>query len=80
MLLHIAKAIARQVGIISEGSYTVDEIAARRSVPVTEVDEYEARAAVVTGTQLKEMTSSDLDHVLKYRSFKFSRGNLILNI
>lgn len=33
-----AKAIARGVGIISEGSRTVEDIAAERGIPVQEVD------------------------------------------
>lgn len=33
-----AKAIAKGVGIISEGSETVEDIAARMGVPVSEVD------------------------------------------
>ena len=33
-----AKAIAKGVGIISEGSETVEDIAARRGVPVSEVN------------------------------------------
>ena len=32
-----AKAIAKTVGIISEGSETVDDIAARLNIPVTQV-------------------------------------------
>ena len=33
-----AKAIAKGVGIISEGSKTVEDIAAERGIPVEEVD------------------------------------------
>ena len=33
-----AKAIAKGVGIISDGSYTVDEIAEQRGVDVADVD------------------------------------------
>lgn len=33
-----AKAIAKGVGIISEGNETVEDIAARRNVPVSEVN------------------------------------------
>ena len=44
-----AKAIAKGVGIISEGSKTVEDIAAERGVPVEEVDPREAKAAVIHG-------------------------------
>lgn len=33
-----AKAIAKSVGIISEGNDTVEDIAARRNIPIEEVD------------------------------------------
>ena len=33
-----AKAIAKSVGIISEGNETVEDIAARLNIPVTEVN------------------------------------------
>ena len=48
-----AKAIAKSVGIISEGSETVDDIAGRLAIPVNEVNPREARAAVVHGGELK---------------------------
>ena len=48
-----AKAIAKSVGIISEGSETVDDIANRLAIPVAEVNPREARAAVVHGGELK---------------------------
>merc|ERR1739838_921911 len=39
-----AKAIARSVGIISEGNETVDDIAARLNIPTSEVNPRDARA------------------------------------
>src|SRR5690606_3487405 len=48
-----AKAIAKSVGIISEGNGTVEDIAERRGVPVSEVDPREAKAVVVHGAELK---------------------------
>ena len=48
-----AKAIAKGVGIISEGSKTVEDIASERGVPVEEVDPREAKAAVIHGEQKK---------------------------
>jgi magnesium-transporting ATPase (P-type) len=44
-----AKAIAKQVGIINEGSQTVEDIAEARGCKVSEVNPTEAIAAVVHG-------------------------------
>merc|ERR1719278_1942001 len=63
-----AKAIAKSVGIISEGSETVDDIANRMAVPVSEVNPREARAAVVHGGELKDLSEKQLDEVLMYHS------------
>ncbi|XP_069768936.1 potassium-transporting ATPase alpha chain 1-like [Narcine bancroftii] len=60
-----AKAIACSVGIISEGSETVEDIAARKRIPVEQVDQSEARAAVISGGQLKDMTSDELVDILR---------------
>ncbi|XP_029375823.1 LOW QUALITY PROTEIN: sodium/potassium-transporting ATPase subunit alpha-1-like [Echeneis naucrates] len=60
-----AKAIAKGVGIISEGNETVEDIAARLNVPISEVNPRDAKACVVHGGELKEMTSEQLDDVLK---------------
>ncbi|CAJ1087526.1 sodium/potassium-transporting ATPase subunit alpha-1 [Xyrichtys novacula] len=61
-----AKAIAKGVGIISEGNETVEDIAARLNVPVSEINPRDAKACVVHGGELKDMTSEQLDDVLKY--------------
>merc|ERR1719250_489466 len=63
-----AKAIAKSVGIISEGMETVEDIAARTNVPVSEVNPREARAAVIHGGELKELGEAQLDEVLMYHS------------
>ncbi|RWS13285.1 sodium/potassium-transporting ATPase subunit alpha-B-like protein [Dinothrombium tinctorium] len=63
-----AKAIARSVGIISEGNETMDEIARRRNIPIEEVDPRQAKAAVMHGQQLKNMTNEDLDNFLQNHS------------
>ncbi|KAJ8013036.1 hypothetical protein DPEC_G00049140 [Dallia pectoralis] len=63
-----AKAIAKGVGIISEGSETVEDIAARLKIPVSEVNSREANACVVHGGLLKEMTPEQLDDILKYHT------------
>lgn len=44
-----AKAIAKGVGIISEGTETVEDIAQRLNIPVEEVNKSDAKAAVVHG-------------------------------
>merc|ERR1712233_17819 len=63
-----AKAIARSVGIISDGQETVEDIAARKNIPVEEVNPREARAAVVHGSDLRDLTEADLDEILKNHS------------
>merc|ERR1712158_271245 len=63
-----AKAIARSVGIISDGQETVEDIAARKGIPVSEVNPREARAAVIHGGEIKELSEKQLDEVLMYHS------------
>jgi len=63
-----AKAIAKSVGIISEGNETVDDIAVRRGVPVSEVNPREAHAAVVHGGELKELSQEQLDKILLHHT------------
>merc|ERR1719320_492435 len=63
-----AKAIARSVGIISEGTETVEDIAARRNCSVKDVNPREARAAVVNGGEIKDMKDKDLDEILMYHN------------
>lgn len=60
-----AKAIAKSVGIISEGNETVEDIANRLNIPIKEVDPRQAKAAVVHGIELRDMTSDQLDDVLR---------------
>ena len=59
-----AKAIARGVGIICEGSKTVEDLAAERGVPVEEVDPRDAKAAVIHGGDLRDMTPAQIDEIL----------------
>ncbi|XP_035390903.1 sodium/potassium-transporting ATPase subunit alpha-1 isoform X2 [Electrophorus electricus] len=63
-----AKAIAKGVGIISEGNETVEDIAARLNIPVGEVDPRDARACVVHGGDLKDMTPEQLDDILHHHT------------
>jgi len=60
-----AKAIAKSVGIISEGNETVEDIAQRLNIPVSEVNPSDAKAAVVHGTELKDLNQDQLDDVLR---------------
>ncbi|MCI4393582.1 hypothetical protein PGIGA_G00159100 [Pangasianodon gigas] len=63
-----AKAIAKGVGIISEGNETVEDIAARLNISTGEVNPREAKACVVHGGELKDMTPEQLDDILKYHT------------
>ncbi|KAG9262152.1 sodium/potassium-transporting ATPase subunit alpha-1-like isoform X1 [Astyanax mexicanus] len=63
-----AQAIAKGVGIISEGNETVEDIAARLNIPVGDVDPRQAKACVVHGAELKEMSPEQLDDVLRYHT------------
>uniref|UniRef100_A0A4W4FZC4 Sodium/potassium-transporting ATPase subunit alpha n=1 Tax=Electrophorus electricus TaxID=8005 RepID=A0A4W4FZC4_ELEEL len=60
-----AKAIAKGVGIISEGTETVEDIAARLNIPVGDVHRREAKACVVHGSELKDMSPEELDDILR---------------
>lgn len=63
-----AKAIAKSVGIISEGNETVEDIAQRLNIPVSEVNPREAKAAVIHGGDLRDLSSDALDEVLRYHT------------
>ncbi|EFB23739.1 hypothetical protein PANDA_020289, partial [Ailuropoda melanoleuca] len=60
-----AKAIAKGVGIISEGNETAEDMAARLQVPISQINTREAKVCVVHGSDLKDMTSEQLDEILK---------------
>ncbi|XP_045149961.1 potassium-transporting ATPase alpha chain 2 [Echinops telfairi] len=63
-----AKAIARSVGIISANSETAEDIAKRLNIAVEQVNKRDAKAAVVTGMELKDMSSEQLDEILANHS------------
>merc|ERR1711931_321881 len=63
-----AKAIARSVGIISEGNETVEDIAERLNIDVSKVNPRDARAAVVHGGELKDMSEKQLDELLLFHT------------
>merc|ERR1711941_179894 len=60
--------IARSVGIISEGTETIEDVAARKGVEVKDVDPREARACVVHGGEIKDMSEKQIDEILMYHS------------
>uniref|UniRef100_A0A8C6XVV1 Sodium/potassium-transporting ATPase subunit alpha n=1 Tax=Naja naja TaxID=35670 RepID=A0A8C6XVV1_NAJNA len=60
-----AKAIAKGVGIISEGNETVEDIAARLNIPVSQVNPRDAKACVIHGTDLKDMPMEQIDEILQ---------------
>ncbi|CRK94927.1 CLUMA_CG008418, isoform A [Clunio marinus] len=69
-----AKAIAKSVGIISEGNETIDDIAQRLNIPVSEVNPRRAKAAVVHGGELRELSQDQLDELLRnHREIVFAR-------
>ncbi|XP_038065477.1 sodium/potassium-transporting ATPase subunit alpha-3-like [Patiria miniata] len=59
-----AKAIAKGVGIISEGNETVEDIAERLGIDASEVNKADAKAVVVHGSELRDITNEELDDIL----------------
>lgn len=69
-----AKAIAKSVGIISEGMETVEDIAIRLGISVDEVNPRDAHAAVVHGGELRDYSQDQLDDIIYYhREIVFAR-------
>lgn len=60
-----AKAIAKSVGIISDGNETVDDIAHRLNIPVSQVNPRNAKAAVIHGGELRDISKAKLDDILR---------------
>uniref|UniRef100_A0A915KEQ0 Cation-transporting P-type ATPase C-terminal domain-containing protein n=1 Tax=Romanomermis culicivorax TaxID=13658 RepID=A0A915KEQ0_ROMCU len=68
------QAIAKSVGIVSEGSETVEDIALRTGVPDDSVDPRSATACVIHGAQLRDMTPDQLDIILTtHKEIVFAR-------
>merc|ERR1712168_163788 len=63
-----AKAIAKSVGIISEGNETIEDIATRLNIPLAEVNPRDAKAAVIHGGELKELSENQLDDILMHHT------------
>uniref|UniRef100_A0A914YY59 P-type Cu(+) transporter n=1 Tax=Panagrolaimus superbus TaxID=310955 RepID=A0A914YY59_9BILA len=69
-----AKSIAKSVGIISEDSITVEDIAASRGCPVDKVNYHEANAAVIHGSDLRTMTPEHFYELINhYQEIVFAR-------
>ncbi|CAF3686878.1 unnamed protein product [Rotaria sp. Silwood1] len=60
-----AKAFARAVGIISENTETVEDIAERLRIPQEQVDPCEAKACVIDGNDFKKMLPAEIDALLR---------------
>ena len=65
-----AKAIAKSVGIISDGNETIEDIASRMNIPLEEVNPRDAKAAVVHGGELKDISEAQLDEILSNTKFE----------
>ena len=63
-----AKAIAKSVGIISAGCKTVEDLASELKIPIEEVNPRQAKACVVNGAELKEISSEQLHEILMYHN------------
>lgn len=69
-----AKAIAKSVGIISEDSETLEDIARKRNVPIQSLDPSESTTIVVQGSQLRDMTAEELEQILRtHKEIVFAR-------
>ncbi|XP_008518698.2 sodium/potassium-transporting ATPase subunit alpha-4 isoform X1 [Equus przewalskii] len=69
-----AKAIAKGVGIISEGTETAEDTTAQLKVHVRQIDSRDVKAIVVHGSDLKDMSSAQLDEILRnYTEIVFAR-------
>merc|ERR1740128_1469910 len=63
-----AKAIAKSVGIISDGMETVEDIAARLNVNVKDVNPRDAKATVIHGGELKDLNERQIDEILMFHT------------
>merc|ERR1711923_286718 len=63
-----AKAIAKNVGIISADTYTVEDIAEQKGIDVKDVNPRDARACVVHGGEIKDMSEKQIDEILMYHT------------
>merc|ERR1739844_547914 len=63
-----AKAIAKNVGIISATTRTVEDYANRLNIPISEVNPRDAHAAVEHGGELKDVSEKQIDEILMYHT------------
>jgi sodium/potassium-transporting ATPase subunit alpha len=61
-----AHAISKSVGIISPENETVSDIAKRLNIPEEKVNPRDAKACVVHGTQIKDMSAEDIDDIIAH--------------
>jgi sodium/potassium-transporting ATPase subunit alpha len=53
---------------ILPGNETVEDIAQRLNIPVSEVNPMDAKAAVVHGSELKDLSQDQLDDILRHHT------------
>merc|ERR1712002_824246 len=65
-----AKAIAKSVGIITEESKTVEDVAEELNIDVSKVNrsQHKINAAVVHGGEIKDLSEKALDEILMYHT------------
>ena len=69
-----AKAIAKGVGIISDGNYTAEDLAQQQKIPIDLVDPKKVSAIVVHGSSLNDMPEEALDEIVRrHREIVFAR-------
>ncbi|EFN77354.1 sodium/potassium-transporting ATPase subunit alpha-2 [Harpegnathos saltator] len=69
-----AMAIAKKVGIISEGHETHYERAILQNKSYTQLTDVDTEAIIITGSELRDMDSGQLDNVIrKYEEIVFAR-------
>uniref|UniRef100_A0A914MSF4 Cation-transporting P-type ATPase C-terminal domain-containing protein n=2 Tax=Meloidogyne incognita group TaxID=654580 RepID=A0A914MSF4_MELIC len=69
-----AKAIARAVGILTENTETIEDVAIRKGCDISEVDPKEASAIVVHGSELRLMTNEQLvELICHHKEIVFAR-------
>jgi sodium/potassium-transporting ATPase subunit alpha len=54
--------------LCAAGNETIEDIAQRLNIPVSEVNPREAKAAVVHGSELRELGHDALDDILRYHT------------
>ena len=69
-----AKAVAKEVGIISKGNKTVEDLAEEQGIPLSQVDQSKIDCVVIHGAELEEITDDDLDELVwSYSEIVFAR-------